>query len=181
MDAVTIGVHLLTFCSLRYSPQRHLREILLPFTLSVSELFVIRVGKFGGPGGSSAAGVSTFATWGLTWRGHSCLRRRDSARRFFTLLTRCRSQASARVTAQQVRVTILGRTGQSTLHQRRRQQQNLQAPAVASTAELFLEDRALYGIGGIAFLNGTLYVNNVSRTISTASRGPCRQGRATCR
>jgi hypothetical protein len=31
----------------------------------------------------------------------------------------------------------------------------------ASTAELFLEDRALYGIDGITFLNGTLYVNNV--------------------
>src|SRR5271154_5608856 len=34
-------------------------------------------------------------------------------------------------------------------------------PAGASTAELFLEDRALYGIDGIAFLDGTLYVNNV--------------------
>jgi hypothetical protein len=34
-------------------------------------------------------------------------------------------------------------------------------PAGASTAELFLEDRALYGIDGITFLNGTLYVNNV--------------------
>ncbi len=33
--------------------------------------------------------------------------------------------------------------------------------AGASTAELFLEDRALYGIDGIAFLDGTLYVNNV--------------------
>ena len=33
--------------------------------------------------------------------------------------------------------------------------------AGASAAELFLEDRALYGIDGIAFLNGTLYVNNV--------------------
>src|SRR6204780_5637090 len=33
--------------------------------------------------------------------------------------------------------------------------------AGASTAELFLEDRALYGIDGIPFLNGTLYVNNV--------------------
>ena len=33
--------------------------------------------------------------------------------------------------------------------------------AGASTAELFLEDRALYGIDGIAFLNGALYVNNV--------------------
>jgi DNA-binding beta-propeller fold protein YncE len=33
--------------------------------------------------------------------------------------------------------------------------------AGASTAELFLEDRALYGIDGITFLNGTLYVNNV--------------------
>ena len=29
------------------------------------------------------------------------------------------------------------------------------------TAELFLERRALYGIDGITFLNGTLYVNNV--------------------
>ena len=29
-------------------------------------------------------------------------------------------------------------------------------PAGASTAELFLEDRALYGIDGITFLNGTL-------------------------
>ena len=35
-------------------------------------------------------------------------------------------------------------------------------PAGASAAELFLEDRALYGIDGITFLNGTLYVNNVS-------------------
>jgi sugar lactone lactonase YvrE len=34
-------------------------------------------------------------------------------------------------------------------------------PAGASTAALFLEDRALYGIDGITFLNGTLYVNNV--------------------
>ena len=34
-------------------------------------------------------------------------------------------------------------------------------PAGASTAELFLEHRALMGIDGIAFLNGTLYVNNV--------------------
>jgi sugar lactone lactonase YvrE len=34
-------------------------------------------------------------------------------------------------------------------------------PAGASVAELFLEDRALYGIDGITFLNGTLYVNNV--------------------
>src|ERR1700726_3786607 len=33
--------------------------------------------------------------------------------------------------------------------------------AGASTAELFLEDRALYGIDGITFLNGVLYVNNV--------------------
>jgi hypothetical protein len=33
--------------------------------------------------------------------------------------------------------------------------------AGASTAELFLEDRALYGIDGITFLNNTLYVNNV--------------------
>jgi len=29
----------------------------------------------------------------------------------------------------------------------------------ASSAELFLEDRALYGIDGITFLDGTLYVN----------------------
>ena len=28
-------------------------------------------------------------------------------------------------------------------------------------AELFLEDHALYGIDGITFLDGTLYVNNV--------------------
>src|SRR5450432_2669652 len=34
-------------------------------------------------------------------------------------------------------------------------------PAGASNAELFLEHRALYGIDGITFLNGTLYVNNV--------------------
>jgi DNA-binding beta-propeller fold protein YncE len=34
-------------------------------------------------------------------------------------------------------------------------------PAGASTADLFLEHRALYGIDGITFLNGTLYVNNV--------------------
>jgi len=34
-------------------------------------------------------------------------------------------------------------------------------PAGATAAELFLEDRALYGIDGITFLNGTLYVNNV--------------------
>jgi sugar lactone lactonase YvrE len=33
--------------------------------------------------------------------------------------------------------------------------------AGSSAAELFLEDRALYGIDGITFLNGTLYVNNV--------------------
>src|SRR6202011_5953550 len=34
-------------------------------------------------------------------------------------------------------------------------------PAGFSAAELFLEDRALYGIDGITFLNGTLFVNNV--------------------
>ncbi len=34
-------------------------------------------------------------------------------------------------------------------------------PAGASAAELFLENPALYGIDGITFLNGTLYVNNV--------------------
>jgi hypothetical protein len=34
-------------------------------------------------------------------------------------------------------------------------------PAGATAAELFLEDHALYGIDGITFLNGTLYVNNV--------------------
>jgi sugar lactone lactonase YvrE len=34
-------------------------------------------------------------------------------------------------------------------------------PAGASNAEVFLEDRALYGIDGITFLDGTLYVNNV--------------------
>src|ERR1700735_4416818 len=34
-------------------------------------------------------------------------------------------------------------------------------PAGAKTAELFLEDHALYGIDGITFLDGTLSVNNV--------------------
>lgn len=34
-------------------------------------------------------------------------------------------------------------------------------PAGATSAELFLEHRTLYGIDGITFLNGTLYVNNV--------------------
>jgi sugar lactone lactonase YvrE len=34
-------------------------------------------------------------------------------------------------------------------------------PAGASTAELYLEHRSLYGVDGITFLNGTLYVNNV--------------------
>jgi sugar lactone lactonase YvrE len=34
-------------------------------------------------------------------------------------------------------------------------------PAGGTTAELFLEDRALYGIDGTTFLDGTLYVNNV--------------------
>ena len=34
-------------------------------------------------------------------------------------------------------------------------------PAGASAAALFLEHRALYGIDGITFLNGVLYVNNV--------------------
>lgn len=34
-------------------------------------------------------------------------------------------------------------------------------PAGASTAELYLEHRALTGVDGITFLNGTLYVNNV--------------------
>jgi len=34
-------------------------------------------------------------------------------------------------------------------------------PAGASTADLFLEHRALMGVDGITFLNGTLYVNNV--------------------
>ena len=34
-------------------------------------------------------------------------------------------------------------------------------PAGATDAELFLEDHALYGIDGITFLDGTLYVNNV--------------------
>ncbi len=34
-------------------------------------------------------------------------------------------------------------------------------PAGASSADLFLEDRALYGIDGITFLDGILYVNNV--------------------
>src|SRR5271156_1933892 len=34
-------------------------------------------------------------------------------------------------------------------------------PAGATAAELFLEDRALYGIDGITFLDGILYVNNV--------------------
>ena len=43
-------------------------------------------------------------------------------------------------------------------------------PAGASAAELFLEHRALYGIDGVTFLNGTLYVNNVFQTISTESQ-----------
>ena len=34
-------------------------------------------------------------------------------------------------------------------------------PAGASAAELFLEHRVLMGVGGITFLNGFLYVNNV--------------------
>ncbi|MEO8735546.1 MAG: hypothetical protein ABI380_03305 [Edaphobacter sp.] len=34
-------------------------------------------------------------------------------------------------------------------------------PAGASTAELYLEHRALVGVDGITFLDGTLYVNNV--------------------
>ena len=34
-------------------------------------------------------------------------------------------------------------------------------PSGASTAELFLEHRALMGVDGITFLNGTLYANNV--------------------
>jgi DNA-binding beta-propeller fold protein YncE len=34
-------------------------------------------------------------------------------------------------------------------------------PAGATSAELFLEDHALYGIDGITFLDGTLYINNV--------------------
>jgi sugar lactone lactonase YvrE len=34
-------------------------------------------------------------------------------------------------------------------------------PAGGSNAEPFLEDRALFGIDGITFLDGTLYVNNV--------------------
>jgi sugar lactone lactonase YvrE len=34
-------------------------------------------------------------------------------------------------------------------------------PAGASTAELYLESRALVGVDGITFLDGTLYVNNV--------------------
>ncbi len=34
-------------------------------------------------------------------------------------------------------------------------------PAGASSAELFLEHRALHGIDGITFLNGTMYVDNV--------------------
>jgi len=34
-------------------------------------------------------------------------------------------------------------------------------PAGASNAELFIEDHTLYGIDGITFLEGTLYVNNV--------------------
>src|SRR6204780_5847538 len=33
-------------------------------------------------------------------------------------------------------------------------------PAGATSAELFLEDHALYGIDGITFLDGTLYVKN---------------------
>ena len=43
-------------------------------------------------------------------------------------------------------------------------------PAGATSAELFLEDHALYGIDGITFLDGTLYVTMCSRTISTESR-----------
>jgi len=35
-------------------------------------------------------------------------------------------------------------------------------PAGASTAELYLEHRTLMGVDGITFLNGTLYVNNVT-------------------
>ena len=55
-------------------------------------------------------------------------------------------------------------------------------PAGASTAELFLEDRALYGIDGITFLNGTLYVNNVFFEQSLPHPGGRRgQGRAACR
>src|ERR1700689_2273658 len=34
-------------------------------------------------------------------------------------------------------------------------------PAGATSADLFLEDHALYGIDGITFLDGTLYVNNL--------------------
>ncbi|HEY1659173.1 MAG TPA: hypothetical protein VGG14_12550 [Candidatus Sulfotelmatobacter sp.] len=34
-------------------------------------------------------------------------------------------------------------------------------PAGATTAELYLEHRTLYGVDGITFLNGVLYVNNV--------------------
>jgi hypothetical protein len=34
-------------------------------------------------------------------------------------------------------------------------------PAGVTTAEIFLEDRALYGIDGITLLDGVLYVNNV--------------------
>src|ERR1700678_3144923 len=34
-------------------------------------------------------------------------------------------------------------------------------PAGATSADLFLEDHALYSIDGITFLDGTLYVNNV--------------------
>lgn len=34
-------------------------------------------------------------------------------------------------------------------------------PAGASAAELYLEHRTLYGVDGITFLNGVLYVNNV--------------------
>ena len=41
--------------------------------------------------------------------------------------------------------------------------------AGASAAELFLEDRALYGIDGITFLNGTLYLNNSYKVGSSRS------------
>jgi hypothetical protein len=50
-------------------------------------------------------------------------------------------------------------------------------PAGASNADLFLEHRALMGIDGITFLDGTLYVNNVFSTISIAFRSTQRARR----
>jgi hypothetical protein len=54
-------------------------------------------------------------------------------------------------------------------------------PAGGSNAELFLEDRALYGIDGITFLDGTLYVNNVFSNNLPYPGGCKRQSRTTRR